>query len=92
MNVAFYREEPSQRRVNRLARPEAAVLAGLERDVRLRPKCRGEDGGTPAPETGLGAHAPIRDTRSREKRQLTRNIHQSAAAILLDCAGRSGMG
>jgi len=40
VNVAFYREEPSERHVHRLARPEAAVLAGLERDVRLRPKCR----------------------------------------------------
>jgi len=44
MNVTFYREEPSERRVHRLTRPEAAVLAGLERDVWLRPKCRATHG------------------------------------------------
>jgi Protein of unknown function (DUF3046) len=33
VNVAFCREEPAERHVHLLAGPEAAVLAGLERDV-----------------------------------------------------------
>jgi hypothetical protein len=57
MNVAFYREQPSQRHVHRLTRPEAAVLAGLaglERDVRPRPKCRARGRRHPGPADGAG--------------------------------------
>jgi len=40
-----------------LTRPEAAVLAGLERDVWLGPNAKREDGGTAARRPGRGAHA-----------------------------------
>jgi hypothetical protein len=65
MNVAFYREEPSERRVHRLTRPEAAVLAGLGRDVWLRSNAEREDGGTASPERGSCQLCPPPDDRSR---------------------------
>ena len=58
MNAAFYREEPSQRRVHRLIWPDAAVLTGLECAVWLRPDAKREDAGTLARKVGLVARAP----------------------------------
>jgi len=69
MNVAFYREEPSERRVHRLTRPEAAVLAGLERDVWLRPNAEREHGGTASPE--FGACVPLPPERATPAGELT---------------------